>query len=237
MYYVYAYLREDDSPYYIGKGTGDRAWRTSGRTINRPKDKSRIVMLAENLTEPEAFELEMQKIAEYGRKDNGTGILRNLTDGGDGASGAVVSEETKAKISESKRGANHPQYGKPLSEETKRKLSEANSGANNYWYGKLLSEEHKRKLSKAKRGKTLSEEQKRKISKSLSGVNNPQYGKPLSEEQKRKISETMGTPVLYNGVVYPSINKAAEAIGVSKTTILRWMKTGKIQAEKIIGKQ
>jgi hypothetical protein len=40
----------------------------------------------------------------WGRKDNGTGILRNLTDGGEGCSGAILSEETKKKISKSLQG-------------------------------------------------------------------------------------------------------------------------------------
>lgn len=47
-------------------------------------------------------------------------------------------------------GANNPNYGKPLSEETKRKLSESKRGEKAYWYGKHLSEETKQKLSMMK---------------------------------------------------------------------------------------
>jgi len=100
-YYTYAYLREDKTPYYIGKGKGDRVYSTNGRTTNLPKDKSRIIFLKQNLTEEEAFKHEVYMIAVFGRKDNGTGILRNKTDGGDGISGYIHSEETRRKISAS----------------------------------------------------------------------------------------------------------------------------------------
>ena len=115
-YYVYMYLREDGTPYYIGKGTCRRAWKVAGRAVSRPEDESRIVIHADNLTEDQALSLEMELIAEYGRKDNGTGILRNLTDGGDGISGHSHSEETKQKMSISHTGKAH-------SEETKQKMS------------------------------------------------------------------------------------------------------------------
>lgn len=83
-YYTYAYLREDDTPYYIGKGRGRRAYLPHKKHARRPKDKSRILILKRNLTEEEAFKHEIYMIAIYGRKDIGTGILRNLTDGGQG---------------------------------------------------------------------------------------------------------------------------------------------------------
>lgn len=91
IYYVYAYLREsDNTPYYIGKGKGDRAYRK--HNVSVPNDKTKIVFLHENLPESEAFEMEKFYIGKYGRKDVGTGILRNLTDGGEGASGLIVTE-------------------------------------------------------------------------------------------------------------------------------------------------
>ncbi len=53
-YYTYAYLREDKTPYYIGKGKGSRIY-SANRRIKPPKDKSRIIYLKQNLTEEEAF--------------------------------------------------------------------------------------------------------------------------------------------------------------------------------------
>ena len=91
-YYVYLYLRIDGSPYYVGKGKGRRMLRRNKRErFQCPEDKSRAVKVLENLTEEQAFRYERLLISFYGRKDNNTGILRNLTDGGDGVYGRVVS--------------------------------------------------------------------------------------------------------------------------------------------------
>ena len=95
-YYTYAFLREDRTPYYIGKGKDNRAYRRRNKgEIKPPKDKSRILILKKNLTEEEAFRHERYMISVFGRKDLGTGILHNRTDGGEGASGIVASEETR----------------------------------------------------------------------------------------------------------------------------------------------
>jgi len=103
-YYTYAYLREDKTPYYIGKGKGKRIYNKRGRPCSTPKDKSRIIFLKQNLTEKEAFKHEIYMIAVFGRKDLGTGILYNKTNGGDGIGGFSHSEETKKKMSESQKG-------------------------------------------------------------------------------------------------------------------------------------
>ncbi len=119
-FYVYAYLREDDTPYYIGKGS---FYRSNSKHYNNygssvPRDKQRIQIIQENMLEHEAFELERSLIAQYGRKDIGTGILRNLTDGGEGTSGRVATPEQREKIRRSKLGV-------PLSEAHKAKMREA----------------------------------------------------------------------------------------------------------------
>ena len=127
-YYTYAYLREDKTPYYIGKGKGGRVY-TRHKRIKPPKDKSLIIFLKKNLTEEEAFKHEIYMIAIFGRKDLGTGILRNLSNGGEGSSGAVHSEEWKKAHSERMSGV-------PKTEEHRKNMSVARSGEKNHNYGK-----------------------------------------------------------------------------------------------------
>ena len=100
FYYVYAYLRADDSPYYIGKGKGKRAWSKNHGRVSVPNDKSRIVFLHENISESDAHALEIDLINQYGRKDLGTGILLNQTFGGEGSSGRITKQSTKEKFKE-----------------------------------------------------------------------------------------------------------------------------------------
>jgi len=83
-----------------------------------------------------------------GRKDLGTGILRNRTDGGEGASGAVQSEEKKRKCSVAKSGKTH-------TEEHRRKNSVAHSGANNPRFGVPNSEAQKKAHSERMSGRHL----------------------------------------------------------------------------------
>lgn len=110
-FYVYAYLRKSDStPYYIGKGQRDRAW-SKYHNLSLPNDNTKIIILEQNLSEIGALALERRYIKWYGRKDIGTGILRNLTDGGDGASGAIRSEEFKQSVSQRFKGRTSPTKG------------------------------------------------------------------------------------------------------------------------------
>jgi hypothetical protein len=138
MYYIYAYLRKDGSPYYIGKGKNYRAW-SKDHSVNLPKDKSKIIIMESNLTEVGAFALERFYIRWYGRKDINTGILRNLTDGGEGGK---LSEITRQKLSISNKGQIPWSKGKNLSIEHKQKIGKSNKGksrsvgVNNPRYGK-----------------------------------------------------------------------------------------------------
>lgn len=91
-YYTYAYLREDGTPYYIGKGKGNRAYVKHWRSKSKggyftPPEKDKILILKNNLTEEEAYKHEIYMISIIGRKDLGTGILRNMSDGGKGGKG------------------------------------------------------------------------------------------------------------------------------------------------------
>ena len=168
VFYVYAYLRKDGSPYYIGKGKDGRAYDIKTHVIRPPKDKNRIVFLETGLSNVGALALERRMIRWYGRKDNGTGVLRNLTDGGEGA--CNPSEATRQKVSKSLSGRSRP-------DEVKKKISEALMGHTNTPKG--ITSRNKGRIFGPKSAKTIE-----KISRSLTGRKRP----PMSEEQKIKIS-------------------------------------------------
>lgn len=203
MFYVYQYLREDGTPYYIGKGNGNRAWanhsRKNGSNI-LPKDKSKIEIIKDNLTEEEANIMEISLIERYGRKDLGTGILINLTDGGDGTSGHVRPQSAIDSHREKLKGRKRPKElvrridethrGKKRSDETKQKQREIRLGTKD-------SEETRLKKSEAAK-KPKSKEHAENIRLSKIGEKNPMFGKTspnkgkkMSEEQKEKIRQTL----------------------------------------------
>ena len=179
MYYTYAYLREDGTPYYIGKGKGDRAYRKVGKPCATPKDKSKIIQLKTNLTEEEAFNHERYMIFILGRKDLGTGILLNKSDGGEGRSGYIPTEELKRNQSERMRGENNPLYGK--------------RGKDSPRYGKKHTQETKDRIKKSLQGNVISQKCREVVSEKNKvnqlGEKNSFYGRKHTEESRRKMRE------------------------------------------------
>jgi group I intron endonuclease len=120
-YCVYFYVREDDSPYYVGMGRKQRPFAKHAHRQDKgdfkPQNIEQIKIVHENLSQEDAYKLEIFYIQKYGRKCDG-GILINLTEGGEGAK---HNEETRKKLSLIKTGTK-------ASEETKRKMSAIRKG-------------------------------------------------------------------------------------------------------------
>ena len=87
-FYVYIHRKATTGEiFYVGKGTGRRAWTSKSRNVywHRVVKKHGLVVeiVLDGLQEWAALELEIDCIALHGRKSTGYGSLINLTDGGE----------------------------------------------------------------------------------------------------------------------------------------------------------
>jgi hypothetical protein len=202
MYYTYAYLNSQGKPYYVGKGKGDRCYYNGGRNCNTPKDRKNIIKLKQNLTEEEAFRHEVYMISVLGKKCDETGMLRNISDGGNapptfyGDNHPTKRQEVREKISKARMGKGHP-----VSEETKAKISAAmkerlkNNPRPAGYYDTTVA-----KMAEANRNNTK---------------------KHQNHGQFMKDKKYAAKPVEYNGVKYPSMVEAIKKTGLSRYIILK----------------
>ena len=214
-FYTYAHYRASETtPFYIGKGSGKRAYSTSGRSEywNRIVQKHglRVEILAWWDLESDAFEHERFLIACF----RGMGVdLCNLTDGGDGTSGFVRSEEWKSAVAERMRVF---KTGKKDSEETRKKKSESAKGrpmspeaiakTAAFHRGRKRSPETLAKMSAALKGKGagrhVSQETREKLRKNATGKGHSEEIKRVMSEKKKlywarlkeKIKDAAGNP-------------------------------------------
>jgi hypothetical protein len=185
-FYTYAYLRKNRTPYYIGKGQARRAYEKHRRgkiKDFRPKksngslDIDRIIILKKNLTENQSIKHEEYLIAVIGRKDLGTGILINLTAGGErgGTPGYICSEERKKQISKQFKGISQDKEFVERRAESVRRHYNSDEGKKTIEYLNKKKEEY----FASKKGK----ERLLDLSKRWSGKNNPGYGGRFSGER------------------------------------------------------
>lgn len=149
-WYVYKHIRLDTGAvFYIGIGNKSnyaRAYETHPSKRNNiwsnifNKTSIRVEIVECGLSRIQAAKKEQQFIRELGRIDLGTGLLCNLTDGGDGIWNCIRGESTRKKLSDGKVGQKNPQYGKKQSEYTVNKRRES-------LLGKKRTEDTKRKQS------------------------------------------------------------------------------------------
>ena len=159
-FYSYLWIRKNEQPWYVGKGTGNRAYERH-RGHWAPKDRSRIFVFPQD-SEADAFESERALIWLFGRKDLGTGCLYNRTDGGEGISGPYVSTPKRVQASLANlTKATAAVRGVPKPEEQRRKMSESHKKIQK-------SKEWCQHISEGKRGKAVP---------NLVGVRNARWGK------------------------------------------------------------
>ncbi len=254
-HYVYIYLDPrkpgnfnygnyhfDFEPFYVGKGKGKRAWdhlkenqqkRSKKyyviRKILREGYQLKPLILKQSMTDNEAIEEEITLISLIGREDLEKGPLLNLTNGGDGHSGAIggnpfknkTEEEMiliRDKLSKASKGENNPMFGKNyrdlMTEEAieahDKKISEANKG-------KPKSEEFKKQVSERFTGRTFSKETLEKMSKAHTGENHHLFNKSYEEvfgvDRAKEIKEKQSA--IHSGKKHS--DKTKENISKSRT--------------------
>ena len=125
-YYVYVHYKKScGTPFYVGKGKGFRCTSKHGRNPfwKRIVAKHGLIVkvVQSGIQEWYALELEKELIALHGRRQDGTGVLVNMTEGGEGVSGHIMSVESKSKISKaSKKTAQSESFRKAKSETLKK---------------------------------------------------------------------------------------------------------------------
>lgn len=132
IFYVYQYETYGRIPYYIGKGSKNRINESHSPWVELPPLHLRKI-IKNNLTEKEAFDLELELIKKYKRKKDG-GILDNIKiSRWVSQAGWKHSDEAKSKISKKNKGKLRSEdqkinYKKPKSKEHAEKIKVANLG-------------------------------------------------------------------------------------------------------------
>lgn len=157
------------------------------------------IIVEQDLSKQDAAELEIKLIKEYKSNDYQFGY--NMSSGGEfGGSGVIVSQETRAKLSQKSKGRKMPEY-------VKNKISESLKGH-------YISEETKKKISQSLKAKNMKgnvsvEETKNILRKKCSGWHH-------TEEAKRKIREKNEKPVycFETDKTYRSLSDAGKELNI-----------------------
>ena len=213
MAVIYKHLKPCGEVFYIGIGQEEKRAKSKSDRNNYwhnvvNKYGYEVQILKSDLTWEDACEMEKVLISWFGRRDLGLGTLVNLTDGGEGNVGWVASDETRARMSKSKKEKLSHNYGKKASKEAREKMSISATGRKH-------SEESKEKNRIA--SSNVSEETKLKRYLKNKGLKR-------TPEQCKRISESkMNTLLLdvINGIYYKSMSEVCRIFGYSRKDIIR----------------
>lgn len=207
-FYVYAHYRKSgyksDEIFYVGKGSGTRSCSRSLRTPHWHSIVNKydyyVEILYDNLDEQTAFSLEVSTIARHGRKDLKLGPLVNLTDGGEGSSGSIRTQEQNLLKSISMTGKT---YTKERCKNIAKSLA-----------GKKQTNDHIRNATKAREG-------------SVAGAKNPNYGKLGKDNHLSKLIQAIRLDT--NSIIaeFSGLNEANRVTGLDFSNISKCCK-GKI---------
>lgn len=184
-YYIYKITNNVNNKIYIGCTTNvEKRWNKHIKVALSKRKKEKfyihnaiqkygvenfsIETLIEIHSKEQMFSFEKKYIEEYKSNKNDFGY--NLTEGGEGAFGRVLSKETKDKISKAHLGIKHSDETKELLRKInlgKKQSSESIEKTRQANIGKTISEEHKKKLREFHTGKIVSNETKNKMKTSL----------------------------------------------------------------------
>jgi hypothetical protein len=218
MAYLYRHIRVDNNvPFYIGIGSDEkfaRAYNKHRRNkkwfniVAKTDYKVQIVLMDISLDEAKEKEIEFIKL--YGRSDKREGTLCNLTDGGEGNKGRIVSQEWR-------KNKSIEQKGRTKTDEFKQKRRE-------YMTGRKMPREGIEKTRQwllanhPMRGKKMTAQARKNISEGHKGLmigeKNPNWGKFGSNSPKAK--KVMCTRT---NKIWHSVKDAVKELGIPYSTI------------------
>lgn len=252
--YIYLHRRLDNNEvFYIGRGTVSkkasgkcdtntyrRAYitHTHNRYWMRITDKHpwSVEILEDHLTWDESLESEIKYIKQYGRKDLNEGTLVNFTDGGEGSIGVKVSDlvlltqrnKMNSELNPMKQHHNRIKQSIRMKEnnpmqtpETQKKVSESmklvwsNESKTHPRKGKPREDLRLRNLTNnpMKNPESIEKVRQYALNKDNKGGKSPNAKKVMD---------------IKTGIVYTSIIECMRGMGISHTSIYRYLKNGKV---------
>ena len=246
-FYVYEHIRKDTGAvFYVGKGSGKRCNHFANRgkfwnNFSKSKDNVEVRLPIQNVDEEFSLLAEVELIDLYRRRGV---FLVNISDGGEGTSGWIPSEETRKRIGEANKhtpkvsGEKHGMFGKKHTPESLAKMSASQKGRmvgeNHPFYGKHHTDETKAKVSIGRKGKCVGKDNffygKTHTPESIEKIRATHLGRKATEQAKKNMSiaalanaskHKLSKPVLCltNGIEYYGLNDASKQLNLHRQTI------------------